>query len=280
LSTRPSDGWVYSWAKRAARRFGGELARVRKRLGMTQQALGRSLGISGAHLSNLERGHREPTLAFLPALDHALATDDLFQRLWDELSGNGRPAWLEEIATAIKRADAVYEFSTQAFPSYLQKEAYAYALVRYAAPWLTPDQVATRVEQRVERAKAMEQALRPKLWLVIDEPLLQRRYGGPEATREQLAHIAGLAEKERITLQIVPTETEKHPGNSGPFRVLVTRNSPDVMYAESAREGHTITDPVEVANHRMLFADLQGVATRPDAALRALHDEIQRMDNA
>ncbi|MDS1270761.1 helix-turn-helix transcriptional regulator [Lipingzhangella sp. LS1_29] len=265
---------------RAKRRFGSELARMRKRQGVTQESLARILGVSGSHVSNLERGHREPTLAFLPSLDTALATGDLFQRLWDELTGNGRPAWLAEIATAIKRADAVYEFSTMAFPSYLQKEAYAYALVRYAAPWLTPDEVNTRVAERVERADHMERALRPKLWLVIDEPLLKRRYGGVGAVREQLAHIARLAEEERITLQVIPTETEKHPGNSGPFRVLVTRNSPDVMYAESARAGHTITDPTEVANHRMLFADLQGVATSPSAALQTLYEEIQRIDNA
>lgn len=264
----------------ATHRFGSELARMRRRQGVTQEALGRTLGVSGSHLSNLERGYRQPTLAFLPLLDNALATGDLFQHLWDELTGNGRPAWLAEIATAIKHADAVYEFSTQAFPSYLQKEAYAYALLRYGAPWLTPDEVSRRVQERIERANSMERSLRPKLWLVVDEPLLKRRYGGFDATREQLAHIARLAEEERITLQVVPTETEKHPGNSGPFRVLVTRDSPDVMYAESARAGQTVTDPTEVANHRMLFADLQGVATQPGAALQTLYEEIQRIDNA
>ena len=263
----------------ASRRFGREMARSRKQSDLTQAKLAKTLGVSTSHVSNLERGYRTPALALLPQLDEILGTEERLRLLWEDLNGEGRPAWLEEISTAIERAEAVYEYQALAWPGYLQREAYARSLVQYAAPWLTPDEVSSRVEERAARTCRISEALRPKVWLVIDGTLLGRRYGGLDATREQLAYVADLVERERVTLQVIQPDTVKHPGNAGAFRVLSTRDSPDIVYVESAREGQTITHPTEVAQRRMLFADLQGIATTPDVALDMLRDEIKRIDD-
>lgn len=263
----------------AALRFGREMARARKQAGLTQYALGRALGVSTSHVSNLERGYRSPALMLLPQLDEALGTGERLTRLWDDLNGNGRPAWLDEISTAIQAADAVYEYQVLAWPGYLQTEGYSRALIQYGTPWLTPDEMDIRIAERMQRARHMAEAIRPKLWLVIDGTLLARRYGGRDVTREQLAYVADLAERERVTLQMVPPDAVRHPGNSGAFRVLTTRDSPDVVYVESAREGQSVTLPTEVAQRRMLFAALQGVATDPDTALAAVREEMKRLEN-
>lgn len=263
----------------AGLRFGREMARARKKGGMTQTALARAVGVSTSHVSNLECGHRPPALALLPKIDHVLGTGDRLSLLWDDLTGNGRPAWLDEISTAIARADAVYEYQVLAFPGYLQTQAYTRALVQYGAPWLTPKEMDARVEERAARAQHMAEAVHPKLWLVVDGTLLLRRYGGSEVTREQLKYMADLAAKERVTLQMVPIDATKHPGNSGPFRVLTSSDGPDVVYVESAREGQSVTLPTEVAQHRMLFAALQGVAMDPDETLKSVRGEIKRLDH-
>ncbi|MFB8764024.1 helix-turn-helix domain-containing protein [Nocardiopsis alba] len=264
----------------AAMRFGRELARTRKRAGITQEKLGGMLGASTSHMSNLERGHRSPALTLLPPLDEALGTGTRFQDLWDDLTGTGRPAWLDEIANAIQGASAVYEYQALAFPAHLQTEAYSRALIRYAAPWLSTDEVESRVEERMTRAERMAEAETPKLWLVVDESILLRRYGGAEATRAQLEHITKLAERERVNLQVVPLNSPKHPGNSGAFSVIVTQDNPDAVYVENAREGQSVTEADEVAHRRMLFAALQAVALAPDSSLERVREEIKRLDKA
>lgn len=245
---------------------------------MTQGALASRLGASTSHVSNLERGHRDPALTLLPVMDDALETGTRFQDLWDDLTGTGRPGWLDEIAGAVQAASAVYEYQVLAFPAHLQTEDYARALVKHGAPWLTPDDVEARVAERMARAKHMADAVTPKLWLVFDESLLYRRYGGAEAARTQLAHMAELAERERVTFQVIPLDTVKHPGNSGAFSVIVSPDNPDAVYVESAREGHSVTAADDVAQHRMLFAALQGLSLGPDTSLARVQDEIRRID--
>ncbi|MEU3142073.1 DUF5753 domain-containing protein [Nocardiopsis alba] len=119
-----------------------------------------------------------------------------------------------------------------------------------------------------------------KLWLVMDESLLLRRYGGSEVTRAQLDHIAKLAERERVNLQVVPLDVPKHPGNAGAFSVIVTQDNPDSAYVENAREGQSITEADEVAHRRMLFAALQAVALAPDSSIKRVREEIKRLDKA
>lgn len=227
----------------------------------------------------MERGHRDPALTLLPNLDDALETGTRFQDLWDDLTGTGRPAWLDEVANAIQASDAVYEYQVLAFPAHLQTEDYARALVKYGVPWLTAEDAEARVTERITRAKHMADAATPKLWLVVDESLLFRRYGGSEVTRTQFEHVAELAERERLSLQIAPLDAPKHPGNSGPFSVIVSADSPDAVYVESAREGQSVTVSAEVAQHRMLFAALQGVALDPDTSVSRVREEIRKIDS-
>ncbi|XKK37357.1 helix-turn-helix transcriptional regulator [Nocardiopsis sp. ARC36] len=247
---------------------------------MTQGKLATKVGASASHISNLEQGHRDPSPTLLPKLDEHLETGTRFRQLWDDLTGTGRPAWLDEIASAIQAADAVYEYQVLAFPAHLQTEDYARALVRYGAPWLSSEDVDARVAERMTRARHMADAVTPKLWLVVDETLLLRRYGGAEASRTQLVHMAELAERERVSLQVVPLDAPKHPGNSGAFSVIVSADRPDSVYVESAREGQSVTAADEVAQHRMLFAALQGVALDPDGSVTRVRDEIRRIDSA
>ncbi len=258
-------------------KYGREVRRARNDAGYTQAALARRVRSSKTQISNLENGKADPSKKLRAALDEAIG-DGRLSRVWDDLTGDGRPEWLDEIAAAIRDADAVYEYQALAFPSYLQTGSYARAVIRHAAPWMPPDELDTRTKERVERAHSMQESLRPMLWLVVDESLLKRRYGGSEASREQLAYVAALAERERLTLQVAPMDHPKHPGNAGAFRVLTMRDGPDMAYVESAEEGRTLTSSTAVARRRMLFAALQGVALDPEASVRAVHEEMMRID--
>ncbi|TQN30229.1 helix-turn-helix protein [Haloactinospora alba] len=264
--------------KRTLIRYGREVQRLRHEAGLTQTALANRTQSSKSQISDVERGKGAPSASLRKSLDEYIGFGRL-ERLWEDLTGDGRPAWLDEIATAIQEADAVYEYQALAFPSYLQTEGYARAVIRAAAPWLSREELDTHTKERVARAQNMADTPRPMLWLALDATLLGRRYGGSETTQEQLAYIAELAKQERITVQVVPADHPRHPGNAGAFRVLMMRDTPDVAYVEDAEQGRVLTSSAAVTRRRMLFAALQGIALDPDESIKAVHEEMGNLEN-
>lgn len=99
------------------------------------------------------------------------------------------------------------------------------------------------------------------------------------AARRQLSLVTGLVESGRVTLQLIPMDTPPHPGTSGPFKLITTKSLPDVMFAESAREGQIVTNTTETANWRMQFAALQSAAMGPEATLTRLKAELRKLDD-
>ncbi|WP_017580152.1 helix-turn-helix domain-containing protein [Nocardiopsis valliformis] len=264
--------------KEIAVRYGGELRGLREAAGLTQTALAHAANTSKSTISAVERGITVPTPVLREAFDRELGKGHL-ARIWEELTGDGREAWKREVAELIDAASAVYEYLVLVWPAHLQTEAYAHALIRYGAQWLSADEVGSRARDRAMRAQRLTDTEHPRLWLVADEALLYRRYGGSETTREQLSLVTGLVESGRVTLQLIPMDTPPHPGTSGPFKLITTKSLPDVMFAESAREGQLVTNTTETANWRMQFAALQSAAMGPEATLTRLKAELRKLDD-
>ena len=261
--------------KRAMQRFGREVARTRKLADMTQDALARDLGMSPSHISNLERGYRSPVPALLPKLDEALESGERLTRLWNELTGSGRQAWLDEVTTLVREAAAVMDYQNAVFPGLLQTEGYARELIAAGTPWVAPDDVAVMVAERMNRAKQFMEATTPLLWVVLDGTIIKRRFTAEHVRREQLGHMVRLVEAGRISVQIVPEHYLGHPGLTGPFKVITPSTGPDVVYAESIHEGQIITAAADVARYRLLFGRLQAVASGPAESFQEIRRELE-----
>lgn len=269
--------------ERSLKVFGRELRSLRVEAELTQEAVARRVSlhgtsISNSHVSDIEKGKAMARPWLRRAFDEVLQGRGRLDRLWEELTGSGRRAWLHEVAERTHRADALYEYQALVFPVYLQTEAYSRAVIRYGAPWLSGNGLAERAQQRAQRAQQMAKASSPVIWLVIDQTLLMRRYGSAEVQLEQLEYVTDLIEKERINVLVVPVNEPRHAGNNGPFRVITSADQPEVVYVESAHQGQIITATNEVGRYRMWFAALQGVAWGPDETLRATRDEMKRIN--
>ncbi|WP_150255091.1 DUF5753 domain-containing protein [Nocardiopsis deserti] len=177
----------------------------------------------------------------------------------------------------IDSAAAVHEYEIMVFPAYMQTRDHARALIRYAAPWLSQAEADERAKERAERADRIASAPAPRIWTVLDESVLSRRYGSTEVVLEQLEHVVALADSERVSIQFVPASEPRHPGNSGALKLITTDYIPEVLVAESIREGQVITNTVEVANYRMAYTALQGVASSPEQSLARLRAEVTRL---
>ena len=249
---------------------------MRKERGLTQTTLAKKVSSSKTAISDLERGQGNPSAQLRDELDKALAPGKL-KHLWKELTGSGGEIWKFEIAEMIDSAAAVYEYEIMVFPAYMQTRDYARALIRYAAPWLSQAEVDERAKERAERADRIAATPAPRIWTVLDESILSRRYGSTEVVLEQLEHVVALADSERVSIQFIPVSEPRHPGNSGAFKLITTDYVPEVLVAESIREGQVITNTVEVANYRMAYTALQGVASSPEQSLARLRAEVTRL---
>lgn len=57
----------------------------------------------------------------------------------------------------------------------------------------------------------------PDIHIVLDESVLRRRVGGPQAFREQLRELAGAVERPNLTLQVLSLSVGAAPGMDGEF---------------------------------------------------------------
>jgi hypothetical protein len=111
-----------------------------------------------------------------------------------------------------------------------------------------PNTPAEVVEERVAARMARQVILDrddpppPLLWVLLDEQVLTREIGGPKVMHGQLTHLAGLARRPNITVQVIPG-MGAHPGLLGAFAVAEMTGLPAIVYLETAHDGQTLEDP-------------------------------------
>ncbi|WP_461000872.1 DUF5753 domain-containing protein [Streptomonospora sediminis] len=115
----------------------------------------------------------------------------------------------------------------------------------------------------------------PRLIAVLDEGALRRPLGGREIMRRQIVRLAEVSEEQNVSIQVVPYDTEYHPGLSNAFTLYEIPDRGSILYVETRCSGSATEDPENVADHMRLFGDLLGVALPPIAS-RKLIEQIRK----
>ncbi len=254
-------------------RWGSLLQQRRDDRRMTQETLGRALGVKGTAVSNLERGRTTPTRDVLESLDEALETGGELERLWDDLVKEGKFPWLGQMEDLEKKAASILEFHPFLVPSLLQTTDYATAVMRAVTPWEPQAKTEASVRERIARGERFQSADTPVMMVVIGRAVLTEPIDHGPIMREQLKHIHALAKRERITLQI--TEEPLHSGLVGPFTVLDPPPERELVYVESAYKGQFVHDPDAVGEFKLRFHRLQAAAMPPSRSLRLVEETIE-----
>jgi len=104
----------------------------------------------------------------------------------------------------------------------------------------------------------------------MDEAVLRRRVGGAAVMRQQLQHLAEVAEAPNITMQVLPDELV-HPALDFPFCLLLFpgRQIPGLVYVENFRKTLYLEDGEDMKYYSAAFDGLARAALSP-AESRAL----------
>jgi hypothetical protein len=106
----------------------------------------------------------------------------------------------------------------------------------------------------------------PPLWVLLDEHVLTREIGGPKVMHDQLAHLAEMARRPNITVQVIPG-LGAHPGLLGAFAIAEVAGLPAIVYLETAHDGQTLEDPDVAAAMTLRFDALRTDALTGRASL-------------
>jgi transcriptional regulator with XRE-family HTH domain len=176
-------------------------------------------------------------------------------------------------------ASAINIWQLLFIPGLLQTEEYARAITALSMRRSSNDrEVLVRVKLRMDRQRAFAERLRgpnpPRIVAVIDESVLRRPVGGPDAMGRQLDHLAALAaQPDRYTIGVTPLDLVHHSGLGGTFELLQfgEKGHPDVLFVEAAAGNDTLTmEPETTKLFRNILQDLLDFGRTGDDALEMI----------
>ena len=280
-------------------RLRAELRRARRDAGLTQEQVADAMEWSLSKVIRIEGGTVSVSITDLRALlgRYQITDPDEIDSLVKLARAARERSWANEYKEIISpqylsyieyenASSIIRQFEPLLIPSLLQTEEYMRALLDDFA--VTQARKDALIQLRLRRQELLEQERQPDLHFVMDEAAVRRQVGGPDAARRQLGHLVTMANRDNITIEIVPFSAGYHPGMRGPL-VLFEFPDPrdnDVLYLENSRRGRQSTETVVggddaelVATYREIFETLRKLSLGPENSrvfLKRLTDELQR----
>nr|CEL21425.1 Putative DNA-binding protein [Kibdelosporangium sp. MJ126-NF4]CTQ96008.1 Putative DNA-binding protein [Kibdelosporangium sp. MJ126-NF4] len=248
-----------------------ELARHRRNVGMTLERVSGRLGMSISTLSRLENGKREPTSEEVAAVLAILGVtgvdrDHLLARARGELwcTGmveNSSPSMQSRTYVAFEsQATVITSFQLLLVPGLAQTAEYAQAVISAIQVAEDEPDVEARVVIRMGRKAILTRKRPPQLNLIMTELGLRQPIGGPKAMARQVRSLIDLADRDNVSIRIIPITVPAHAGLIGQFVILEFASDPTVVHIEARTTGLFRDDPDEVEIYRLHAEKLAALA--------------------
>jgi len=183
---------------------------------------------------------------------------------WHQYSG-AIPEWFQFYVGLEAAASAMQEYNAELVTGLLQTEAYARAVMAAAMRADGDEEIERQIAVRLERQKRLTAPDAPALWAVMNEAVLHRQVGGPQAMAGQLAHIGQLAARPNVTVQVLPFTAGAHPAMLGSFTVMQFPDPADrdVVYLEAETGALYLEKPEDVRRYSLMIDYLRAQALGP-----------------
>ena len=255
------------------RRLGKALKRARDHAGTTQEEAAAVLDAAASKISRLELGQsgiKLPDLTLL--LDFYGVTGEQTERMRD-LARAGRqrgrwsgyrnvvPDWFRDYVDLETDASEIRWYQPEVVPGILQTEAYIHAMNATAHPRVTDDEMNRHVKVRLERQAILDQP-DTTLNFILSESALRRNIGDATIMHQQLVHLAELAERPNVELQVLPFDAQTFGAAWIGFIILRFDHdaSSDVIYLETFTDADYLDAPDAVQAYSALWSRLSAAA--------------------
>lgn len=229
-----------------------DLRRYRVARGETVTAVARIMETSREAVSSMEAMRRSPNKHHLRRIDDAWQTGKHFSRILNFARRNHDTNWFTEHLIYEERADTIKTFEPLVVPGLLQTEDYARVTIGTEGS----SDVDRAVKIRLARQERLTRAKPPRLYVLLDECVIDRPVGGPEVMRAQLARLLEFSRLPNVTLRVVRRGTGYHLGLRGAFKIMTVRPEGDVAYTEASEGGRLELDSAAVRRAVLRFDEI------------------------
>ncbi|WP_042162512.1 DUF5753 domain-containing protein [Streptomyces lydicamycinicus] len=204
----------------------------------------------------------------------ALRADDQSQ-MGRAAGGMGAEA-TDRLAALDDRARTIRAWSPLLIPGVLQTSTYAEAAIRARTPSLPPEEVARRVDRRVQRSERFLSRWRGAgdghAWLLVGEAGLMQTVTTVDAHAAQMARLISVVDRcPRISVCVLPDDAST-AGTCEPFSVHALADGQRVGHLETAVGGWYTTRSDDLARLYSQFACLGRWALGPDETRRVIKE--------
>ncbi|GHK00427.1 transcriptional regulator [Streptomyces sp. Y2F8-2] len=255
------------WGVAVVATVGRQLKLRREAVGMRAADFGKAVGYGEDLVYKIESGKRIPRPEYLDRADEVLGAGGLLSAMKEDVKKVRYPKQVRDLAQMEARAVELGVYVGLSIHGLLQTPEHARALFEAWQPAYSPEEVERMVAARMARQSIFERSPAPSLSFVQEEATLRRPVGGTMVWRQQLEHLLEVGRLRNVTLQVMPTNSEAHPGLNGKIEVLKFADGTAVGRSDGAYSGRPTTDPKQLRVLELRYGTIRAQALTPRESL-------------
>ncbi|GGZ37562.1 helix-turn-helix domain-containing protein [Streptomyces rochei] len=255
------------WGVAVIATVGRQLKLRREAVGMRAAEFGVAVGYGEDLVYKVEGGKRIPRQEYLDRADEVLGAGGLIAATWEDVKKVRYPKKVRELGKLEAKAVEIGIYECNSVHGLLQTQDHARALMEAAQPPYSSSDVERMVAARVARQTVLERDPAPSIHFVLEEAPLRRPVGGTMVWQRQLERLLEVGRLNHVTLQVMPTHTDAHPGVDGKIELLKFPDGTAVGRSDGAFNGRPITEPKDLRILELRYGTIRAQALPPRASL-------------
>ncbi|MET8977650.1 helix-turn-helix transcriptional regulator [Streptomyces sp. NPDC004539] len=260
----PDDEWGLAVLETAGR----QIKKWRELRKMRAVQFGRLVNYSEDMIYKIERGERIPArLDFYDRADEALDAGGMIAELKENVQKVRYPKKVRDLGKMEGAAVEIGVYENNIVPGLLQTPVHAEALLRAFKPTYSEKDVERLLAARMARKSVFERKPAPSMHFVVEEAPLRRRVGGTMAWKRQLEHLLEVACLDFVTLQVMPTNSDPHPGLDGRMELLKFTDGAVAARADGLFYGRPTKEAKQLRIIELQYGTIRALALSPRESL-------------
>jgi transcriptional regulator with XRE-family HTH domain len=246
---------------------GRQLKLHREAAGLKAAEFGELLGYGEDLVFKVESGRRIPRPEYLDRADKVLNARGLIAAMSKDVEEVRYPKKVRDLARMEARAVEIGVYAPHGVHGLLQTAGHARVLLETRQPPYSHDEVERGVAARMARRSVFDRTPMPSLSFVQEESALRRPIGGRMEWRRQLERLWEVAQLRNVSLQVMPTDVEAHPGLGGGIEVMKFGDGKAVGRSDGAFNGRAVSDPRQLRILELRYGMIRAQALTPRESL-------------
>ncbi|MFE2629506.1 helix-turn-helix domain-containing protein [Streptomyces sp. NPDC091290] len=255
------------WGVAVVATVGRQLKLRREAVGMRAGEFGKAVGYGEDLVYKIESGKRIPRQEYLDRADEVLGAGGLLAAMKEDVAKVRYPKKVRDLAQMEARAVEIGVYECNSVHGLLQTPQHARALMEAAQPPYSADDVDRMVAARLARQSVFERDPAPSLHFVLEEAPVRREVGGTMVWRRQLERLLEVGRLNNVTLQVMPTNTDAHPGVDGKIELLKFPDGTALGRSDGAFSGRPTGDPKQLRILELRYGTIRAQALPPRESL-------------